>query len=200
MVKRFFDLTLVIAGGLTILPLLVLVAITIKLTSPGPIFYGQKRIGRDGKEFLAWKFRSMVNDADAFLEGYLDAHPELAAEWALKHKLASDPRITSIGKLLRRTSLDELPQIWNVLRGDMSLVGPRPVVQAELEKYGDAVELYLAVRPGITGLWQVSGRSNTSYEERVRLDEYYVRNWSVWLDIHVLGRTVKTVLKADGAC
>jgi lipopolysaccharide/colanic/teichoic acid biosynthesis glycosyltransferase len=142
----------------------------------------------------------MVADADAVLKAHLTAHPELAAEWNLKHKLADDPRITAIGKLLRKTSLDELPQIWNVLVGEMSLVGPRPIVRAEMAKYAEALVLYLKVRPGITGLWQVSGRSNTTYEERVRFDEYYVRNWSVWLDIFVLGRTVKTVLKSEGAC
>ncbi len=199
-VKRLFDLALVVSGGLLIVPLLALLALAVKLTSRGPVFYSQRRIGRHGHEFRAWKFRSMVADADAVLKAHLTAHPELAAEWNLKHKLADDPRITAIGKLLRKTSLDELPQIWNVLVGEMSLVGPRPIVRAEMAKYAEALELYLKVRPGITGLWQVSGRSNTTYEERVRFDEYYVRNWSVWLDIFVLGRTVKTVLKSEGAC
>jgi Undecaprenyl-phosphate galactose phosphotransferase WbaP len=200
MVKRLFDLVLVIAGGTLILPLFLAVALAVKLTSSGPVFYGQRRIGRQGREFRAWKFRSMVQDADDVLKRYLAAHPELADEWAQKHKLASDPRITSIGKFLRRTSLDELPQLWNVITGEMSLVGPRPIVEAERARYAEALDLYLKVRPGITGLWQVSGRSNTTYEERVGFDEYYVRNWSVWLDLHVLGRTVKTVIRAEGAC
>jgi Undecaprenyl-phosphate galactose phosphotransferase WbaP len=199
-IKRLFDLALVTVGGLFVLPLFALIAVAVKLTSRGHVFYSQNRIGQNGVEFAAWKFRSMVLNADAVLKAHLDGHPDQAAEWANKHKLAKDPRITYIGKLLRKTSLDELPQIWNVLIGQMSLVGPRPIVAAELEKYAGAIELYLKVRPGITGLWQVSGRSNTTYEERVSLDEYYVRNWSVWLDIHVLARTVKTVLKADGAC
>ena len=200
LMKRLFDLALVITGGVVISPLLLMLAIAVRITSPGPVFYGQKRIGKDGEIFTAWKFRSMRKDADAVLKSYLDAHPELAKEWAEKHKIANDPRITPIGKFIRRTSLDELPQLWNVLTGEMSLVGPRPIVDAELARYADAVDLYLKVRPGITGLWQVSGRSKTTYEERVRLDEYYVRNWSVWMDIFVLGRTIKTVIRAEGAC
>ena len=164
------------------------------------MLYGQKRIGRNGGEFRAWKFRSMVQDAERVLEDYLARHPEMAEEWQRHHKLRNDPRVTRIGRFLRKTSLDELPQLWNVLTGEMSLVGPRPIVRQELQKYGDAIELYLRVRPGITGLWQVSGRSNTTYDERIRLDEHYVRNWSVWLDIFVLGETIKTVLRAEGAC
>ena len=130
---------------------------------------------------------------------YLDEHPELAAEWQAKHKLRHDPRITWIGHWLRVTSLDELPQVWNVLMGDMSLVGPRPIVAAEIDKYADRYEHYIKVLPGITGLWQVSGRNNTTYDERVDLDTYYVQNWSLWLDVYILACTVKVVLLSEGA-
>jgi Undecaprenyl-phosphate galactose phosphotransferase WbaP len=169
------------------------------LGSSGRVFYGQPRIGRHGVGFVAWKFRSMVTDADARLEQYLIAHPELRTEWERDHKLRDDPRITWIGRFLRRTSLDELPQLWNILRGEMSLVGPRPIVQAEVVKYGDHIALYHKVRPGLSGLWQVSGRNNTTYDERVRLDCYYVRNWSVWLDLVILSRTVRVVALGEGA-
>jgi Undecaprenyl-phosphate galactose phosphotransferase WbaP len=200
MTKRAFDLVLVSIGGTMLLPLFAVIAILVKATSRGPVLYSQSRIGKDGKEFSAWKFRSMVRNADEVLEAYLNSNPELAEEWRREHKLHHDPRVTAIGRLLRKTSLDELPQLWNVLTGEMSLVGPRPIVRKEIPKYAGAIDLYLRVRPGITGLWQVSGRSNTSYAERVQLDEYYVRNWSVWLDLFVLGKTVRTVLQADGAC
>jgi lipopolysaccharide/colanic/teichoic acid biosynthesis glycosyltransferase len=148
---------------------------------------------------MAWKFRTMVENADQFLEEHLAKNPQLREEWDNTHKLRHDPRVTRIGRILRRTSLDELPQIWNVLRGEMSLVGPRPVVSAEVEKYGESFDFYRAVRPGITGLWQVSGRSDTSYSERVALDVRYVRHWSVWLDIYLLARTFRVVFRGSGA-
>jgi len=138
-------------------------------------------------------------DADAVLARYLREHPNLAAEWKANHKLRSDPRGTWIGRWLRSTSLDELPQIWNVIVGEMSLVGPRPIVTAEIDKYGENYEQYVQVLPGITGLWQVSGRNNTTYEERVALDAYYVQNWSLWLDIYILACTAKVVLLCEGA-
>jgi lipopolysaccharide/colanic/teichoic acid biosynthesis glycosyltransferase len=141
----------------------------------------------------------MVTNADAVLQEYLRNNGEAAAEWQRDHKLKNDPRVIRIGKLLRRLSLDELPQLWNVLKGQMSLVGPRPIVESEIARYGRRYEFYARVRPGITGLWQVSGRNNTTYEERVSFDEYYVRNWSCWLDAYVLVCTIKAVLKADGA-
>lgn len=175
------------------------IALAIRLSSPGPAFYGQRRIGRDGRAFTAWKFRSMVRDADALLNGYLERHPELRAEWERDHKLKDDPRVTWIGSLLRRTSLDELPQLWNVLNGEMSLVGPRPIVADEIPKYGDRFGLYQKVRPGMSGLWQVSGRNDTTYAERVALDCYYTRNWSVWLDLVILARTLRVVLLGKGA-
>jgi lipopolysaccharide/colanic/teichoic acid biosynthesis glycosyltransferase len=151
------------------------------------------------KQQIAWKFRTMVVDGDEVLRRHLQSNAGLMEEWIRDQKLKADPRVTAIGRLLRRTSLDELPQIWNVIRGDMSFVGPRPIVQSEIERYGLKYSLYQKVRPGLTGLWQVSGRNNTTYAERVRFDEYYVRNWSVWLDLHILGETVKVVLTGDGA-
>jgi Undecaprenyl-phosphate galactose phosphotransferase WbaP len=197
--KRALDLLLTLSGGIFIAPLFVLVAIAIKLDSSGPVFYRQRRIGRGGKEFLAWKFRTMVTNADESLACYLDERPELRDEWQRHHKLLHDPRITRVGKVLRTTSLDELPQIWNVLKGEMSLVGPRPIVEAEVQRYGDHFDLYTCALGGVTGLWQVSGRNNTTYEERVRLDAFYVRNWSVWLDLCILLRTIGVVLFRRGA-
>jgi len=141
----------------------------------------------------------MVPDANQVLARHLASDSELREEWRRSHKLRNDPRITRLGQVLRRTSLDELPQLWNVLRGQMSLVGPRPIVEEEIHRYGDGIGLYKKVRPGLTGLWQVSGRNNVSYEQRVNFDLYYVRNWSLWLDVYVLARTVKVVLLGDGA-
>lgn len=197
--KRLVDLSLTLALGAALLPLILTIALTIKLTSRGPVFFGHRRYGKDGKPFTAWKFRSMVQDADAALFKYLSDHPDQQQEWERTRKLKQDPRITWIGHLLRRTSLDELPQLWNALKLEMSLVGPRPIVQEEIEKYGEDFVLYQRVTPGITGLWQVSGRNNLSYEKRISLDSYYVRNWSPWLDLHILARTVRAVLFSDGA-
>jgi Undecaprenyl-phosphate galactose phosphotransferase WbaP len=197
--KRALDIGIVAVISPVLVPLCLIVACLIRITSRGPLFYGQTRVGQDARAFRAWKFRTMVADADEVLRKYLDANPALAEEWRLSHKLKDDPRVTRLGKLLRRTSLDELPQALNVIRGEMSLVGPRPIVAGEVEKYGDDFGLYCKVKPGITGLWQISGRSNTSYGERVALDQYYVRNWSIWLDFYVLMRTVRTVLTGDGA-
>jgi Undecaprenyl-phosphate galactose phosphotransferase WbaP len=182
------------------LPLIIAIAALIKLTSPGPAFFGQRRYGRKGEPFMAWKFRSMAADASQVLEQCLASDPALLEEWRRSHKLRNDPRVTRIGRFLRRTSLDELPQLWNILRGQMSFVGPRPIVAEEIARYGASYSVYKKVTPGLTGLWQVSGRNNTSYEQRVNFDLYYVRNWSLWLDLHVLARTVKVVVLGDGAC
>jgi Undecaprenyl-phosphate galactose phosphotransferase WbaP len=197
--KRCMDLAGAMIGGILLLPLLFYLAVAVKMSSRGPIFYAHERIGKNGRRFHAWKFRTMFQDASLVLEHYLEQHPELRDEWERDQKLRYDPRITRIGRFLRKTSLDELPQLWNVIRGDMSLVGPRPIVTSEIAKYDVYFGLYTMVTPGITGLWQVSGRNNTTYDERVQLDAYYVRNWSPWMDLYLLIRTIRIVLFAEGA-
>jgi Undecaprenyl-phosphate galactose phosphotransferase WbaP len=197
--KRTVDVLLIAVGTLLALPLLAIIALLIKWQTPGPVFYCQQRVGRGGRRFRVWKFRTMICDADRVLADYLARSPERRAEWESTHKLQVDPRITAIGYWLRKTSLDELPQLWNVLRGEMSLVGPRPIVDAEICKYDRRFAAYCSVLPGITGLWQVSGRSDTSYEERVELDSYYARNHSLWLDFYILLMTIKVVLFRQGA-
>ena len=197
--KRIFDIIATVIGGILILPVVAIVAILIYLDSPGPIVFGHKRVGQGGKEFPCYKFRSMVPNAQEALEIYLKENPEAREEWERDFKLKDDPRVTKIGKFLRKTSLDELPQLWNVLIGDMSLVGPRPIVRAEVEKYGEYINDFYLVPPGITGVWQVSGRSDTTYEERVLMDSWYVHNWSVWIDIVYLVKTVFAVIKSKGA-
>jgi Undecaprenyl-phosphate galactose phosphotransferase WbaP len=198
-IKRTMDLTLTLVGGACLLPLLAVIAVLVKLTTPGPAFFGHTRIGLRGQRFKAWKFRSMVRDGADVLRRHLEANPAARAEWELDHKLRDDPRVTRVGAFLRKTSLDELPQLWNVLRGDMSLVGPRPIVDDEVAKYGKYYAVYKSVRPGITGLWQVSGRNDTTYDERLGYDEFYVRNWSPWLDMHLLARTVAALCCTRGA-
>ena len=197
--KRMLDLMITIAGGLFLLPLCLLIYLAIKFASSGPAVYGQKRIGQDGRRFTVWKFRTMVNGADEALQQHFASNNHLKEEWQSNHKLRNDPRVTAIGRMLRHTSLDELPQLWNVIIGEMSLVGPRPIVDAEVCKYGRRFQLYCKVRPGITGLWQVSGRNDTGYDKRVQLDEYYVRNWSVWLDLYLLARTLTSIIRCAGA-
>ena len=197
--KRALDVTATVVGGVLISPILLGLAAAVALDSRGPVFFGHTRIGRNGRKIRVWKFRTMVRDAQEALERHLQENPELRAEWEATHKLKNDPRVTRVGRTLRRYSLDELPQLWNVLKGEMSLVGPRPIVDAEVPKYRDAFDLYTMVRPGMTGYWQISGRSDTDYDQRVELDGFYVRNWSVWLDIVVLIKTVSAVLKRDGA-
>jgi lipopolysaccharide/colanic/teichoic acid biosynthesis glycosyltransferase len=197
--KRVLD---VVGSGVALVvaaPLMLLVAILIKVQSPGPAFYQQERIGRHRRRFKVWKFRTMVCHADRILHDYLAKNPELRDEWEREHKLKDDPRITPIGNWLRKTSIDELPQLWNVLRGDMSLVGPRPIVSAEIVKYANKFAPYCNVLPGITGLWQVSGRNDTTYAERVELDSRYVQNSSLWLDLRILVKTVGVVLLRRGA-
>jgi Undecaprenyl-phosphate galactose phosphotransferase WbaP len=197
--KRALDLFGVVLGGLLISPFLLAIAVSIKLSSPGPVFYVHRRLGSGSTNFRCWKFRTMYPDAERLLDNYLQSNPELRVEWEREQKLRRDPRVTRVGRILRKSSLDELPQLWNVLRGEMSLIGPRPIVDAEVSKYRAMYELYQRVRPGMSGLWQVSGRSNTTYEERVALDAYYVRNWSVWLDMVILARSVKIVATRAGA-
>lgn len=199
LIKSVMDFVLIIAFGFMCLPLVAVIVLLIKITSPGPVFYAQERIGKESRRFWAWKFRTMAVNADEILQKYLDEDPELRAEWERDHKLKKDPRVSTVGVFLRKSSLDELPQLWNVLRGEMSLVGPRPIVQAEIEKYGDWFELYEQALPGITGMWQISGRNNTTYDVRVAHDRFYVLNWSPWLDLYILARTVKVVLFREGA-
>jgi Undecaprenyl-phosphate galactose phosphotransferase WbaP len=199
LVKRGTDLAVALFASLILLPMFVVLGIAIKLTSPGPIFYGHERVGRGNSRFKAWKFRTMVVDADATLQGYLAEHPGLREEWMRDHKLKNDPRVTPLGKWMRKWSIDELPQILNVLAGEMSVVGPRPIVEAEIIKYGKHFETVSSVLPGITGLWQVCGRNDTTYDERVQLDMYYVHHWSPWMDLYLLVRTIKTVLFTRGA-
>ena len=196
--KRIFDIVATVCGGILILPIFAIVAVLIYLDSPGPIVFGHKRVGQGGKEFPCYKFRSMVPNAQEALEVYLKENPTAREEWERDFKLKDDPRVTRIGKFLRKTSLDELPQLWNVLVGDMSLVGPRPIVRDEIVKYGDYINDFYLVPPGITGVWQVSGRSDTTYEERVLMDSWYVHNWSVWIDIVYLLKTVLAVVKSKG--
>ena len=155
-----------------------LIAVLIKLDSPGKVLFGQERIGRDGRHFVTWKFRTMVEDAELILEDWLKRDPILLKEWETTQKLKKDPRLTQVGRILRRLSLDELPQLYNILVGEMSLVGPRPILPEQQAAYGKAYNLYVKVRPGLTGMWQVSGRNSTTFEERAQWDDYYVRNWS----------------------
>lgn len=198
-VKRFFDTLVTSIVIFVFAPVFLAVAFAVWATSEGPVIFGHSRIGYRGRSFKAWKFRTMVVNSDEVLREHLAAHPEDRSEWERDQKLKNDPRITRVGRILRKTSLDELPQLFNVLAGHMSLVGPRPIVTAEITKYGDCFASYLRVVPGITGLWQISGRNNTTYAERLRYDSYYVHNWSPWLDYYILLRTVKTVLKCEGA-
>ncbi len=196
--KRVFDLT--VAGMLlcVLFPLLMWLALQIRRDG-GPVVFAHPRVGFNGRIFKCLKFRSMVVDADQRLAQLLSSQPALRAEWERDRKLKKDPRVSPVGDFLRRTSLDELPQLWNVIKGEMSLVGPRPVVIDELEKYGDDVDYYCMVRPGITGLWQVSGRNDIGYEKRVYLDTWYVKNWSLWYDIAIMFKTIRVVLRRDGA-
>lgn len=197
--KRAMDVVISGTAFVIFAPVMLGIMLWIKLTSPGPIFFGHERIGKNGKRFKAWKFRSMVTNGDEVLKKHLAENPEMQAEWDATYKLKKDPRVTPPGRFIRKTSLDELPQLWNVLKGEMSLVGPRPIVDGEVERYKGAFKSYQRVVPGVTGLWQVSGRNLTTYDRRVELDEFYVRNWSVWFDLYILGRTIKTVLLREGA-
>ena len=198
-IKTIFDYVLTITGTIVISPILIVIALWIYKDSPGPVIFKHRRIGKNGKEFNCYKFRSMCVDAKEKLEELLKTNPEAKAEWEKDFKLKNDPRITKSGAFLRKTSLDELPQIFNVLKGEMSLVGPRPIIKDEMVRYGEYINDYLMVKPGITGMWQVSGRSDTDYKQRVQLDSWYVRNWSIWLDAMLLWRTMKIVAQCKGA-
>jgi Undecaprenyl-phosphate galactose phosphotransferase WbaP len=190
---------MVIVASPVILAITVLVAVIIKGTTKGPAFYGHNRIGKNGKPLKTWKFRTMVADADKRLQEILDSNPAARSEWEKNQKLENDPRITPFGKFLRKTSLDELPQLWNIFLGQMSFVGPRPVTEGEINKYGNKGKYILSVKPGLSGMWQISGRSDTGYEERIMLDSYYIQNWSIWLDIWIIIKTIGVVIKGKGA-
>ncbi|MGN0854739.1 MAG: sugar transferase [Kiritimatiellia bacterium] len=197
--KRIIDTLLAGMGFALALPFFLLIPVLIKLTSRGPVFYRQQRIGKDGKPFRVWKFRSMFADAEARLERLLARDARMRDEWRRHFKLKRDPRITPLGRLLRKTSLDELPQLFNVLAGNMALIGPRPIVAEEVERYGDGYAVLASVKPGVTGLWQVSGRSDTGYARRVALDTYYILNWSPWMDLWIFLRTIYAVFLMRGA-
>ena len=198
-IKRVFDLLFTICGGLCILPFLLVIAVMVAFDNKGNVIFAHRRIGRGGKEFKCYKFQTMIPNAQEALEKYLAENPAARKEWEESFKLTDDPRVTKLGNILRKTSLDEMPQLWNVIRGDMSLVGPRPIVAKEIERYGEYFREYAMVTPGITGMWQASGRSDTTYEERVEMDTWYVRNWSVWIDLMYLFKTVKIVFTGKGA-
>lgn len=198
-IKRAFDI-IGSAGGLILLsPLLIMLAALVKASDGGSIVYGHRRIGRDGTVFRCLKFRTMVVNGDQALADHLARNPHLRAEWEATRKLQDDPRVTRVGAVLRKLSLDELPQLVNILRGDMSIVGPRPVVKDELELYGPAADYYLQTRPGLTGLWQVSGRNDVSYNARVAFDRHYVENWSFAFDLKIIAKTVPAVLSSRGS-
>jgi lipopolysaccharide/colanic/teichoic acid biosynthesis glycosyltransferase len=198
-IKRSIDILLVLLFMPLMLLVLAVVALIVSISSPGPIFYSHRRIRKNGMFFSMWKFRTMCVNSAEVLESYLAEDPAARMEWHKTHKLRHDPRITPTGLFLRRYSLDELPQLWNVLTGQMSLVGPRPIVAAEVEKYRDSFACYCEVKPGLTGLWQVSGRSSLTYDERVSLDCEYVRRWSLTRDAVILLKTFSSVVNQDGA-
>lgn len=196
--KRLFDVLFSLSVLIIFFPIYLVLAFLIYLNSPGPILYVQRRVGRNGRLFGCIKFRTMVVDADQMLVDMLDACPDSRAEFEDNFKLKHDPRIIPIGKWLRMTSLDEFPQFWNVLMGDMSVVGPRPLVKDELPKYGAAIDRVLTIRPGLTGLWQVSGRNDIPYPRRVQIDLYYVRSQNFWIDLSIIIKTVGVVIFSKG--
>ncbi|MDL1870590.1 lipid carrier--UDP-N-acetylgalactosaminyltransferase [Deltaproteobacteria bacterium PRO3] len=197
--KRFFDLLLSVLLLPLAIPILAVMYFMIKLDSKGPVLYKSERMGKDGKKFYIYKFRTMVLDAEAKLTELLEKNPELKREWEIDHKLRKDPRVTRVGKIIRALSLDELPQLWNVAKGEMSFVGPRPIVEAEVQKYGKYFRIYKSVKPGITGLWQVNGRNDISYEARINFDKHYVEKMSFPLDLLIMGKTIPVALSKKGA-
>jgi exopolysaccharide production protein ExoY len=197
--KRGFDITCAVAALVMLGPLLVLLALLVKLSDRGPALYGHTRIGRSGSPFLCLKFRTMAENGDDILRAHFARYPQCRDEWLATRKLQNDPRVTRVGFVLRKLSLDELPQLLNILRGEMSFVGPRPVVEDELQLYGTAAEFYLKSRPGLTGLWQISGRNDVSYSTRVAYDRHYVENWSFAADIAIIAKTFPAVLSSRGS-
>ena len=197
--KRTIDILLALFGIFLLAPLLIVCSLAVLLSSPGPVLFRHRRVGFNGKPFYCLKFRTMVMDAPERLRQILGSDAAAAAEWAASCKLHYDPRITAIGNLLRKSSLDELPQLFNVLTGEMSIVGPRPVTEEELVRYSSAVTAYKACRPGITGLWQISGRSTTTYNKRIACDTFYAQNWTVALDVKIIAITIPSLLLHDTA-
>ena len=197
--KRILDVIVATLLLVPALPLSAVIALAIVLENRGPVFFAHTRIGQGRRRFRLWKFRSMVVDADAMLARHLVAHPDDLAEWREMHKLKDDPRVTRVGRWLRRSRLDELPQLISVLRGDMSMVGPRPIVEEEIAKYGPVFLLYVQVLPGLTGLWQISPHTHTSYRQRTELDVKYMRERTIWMDLLVLLKTIRVVIFGRGA-
>ncbi|MDI3534963.1 MAG: hypothetical protein PWQ82_1328 [Thermosediminibacterales bacterium] len=198
-IKRLFDLGVALSAFIIVLPVFVIIMLLIKLTAKGSIFFVQNRYGINGRSIKIIKFRTMIENAEEVLEELMEKDPKIREEYTTYRKLKNDPRVTPIGKILRRTSLDELPQLINVIKGDLSIVGPRPMLKDEMERYGKYGKLVLKVHPGITGLWQVSGRNELPFSERVRLDVYYINNWSFWLDIIIILKTIPVLLNKNGA-
>lgn len=198
-VKRIFDVAAAVVGLLLLAPLFVMLALLVKSSDGGPIFYGHTRVGRGGKIFKCLKFRTMRTDAQTVLESYLIDNPAASTEWNATRKLQCDPRITNVGLVMRKLSLDELPQLINIIFGEMSIVGPRPIVFEELEYYGTSAAFYLRSRPGLTGVWQISGRSDISYDKRVAFDKGYVENWSFIGDVAIILKTIPAVYAGKGA-
>ncbi len=195
-VKRALDIIISLIGLILLSPVFIIISLAIKLESKGPVFFGHTRIGKNGKTIKIYKFRSMVQNAEDLIKNFT---PEQMKEYKENYKLTNDPRITKVGNFLRKTSLDELPQLVNIIKGDLSIIGPRPVVAEELKKYEENIDKFLSVTPGLTGYWAANGRSNTSYEERMKMELYYIDNMSFMMDIKVFFKTIVSVLKKDGA-
>lgn len=195
-VKRIFDLVISTIGLIVLSPIFLILAIIVKLDSKGPVFFAHTRYGKNGKKFKMYKFRTMYENAQDMIN---DFTPEQMKEWKENFKLQDDPRITKVGKFLRKTSLDELPQIVNIMKGDLSIIGPRPVIEEELEKYGESKEKFLSVTPGLTGYWQANGRSSTTYEQRMEMELYYIDHISPKLDFKIFFKTIESVIKKEGA-
>ncbi len=197
--KRSFDVSSALLAILILSPIFLMIMALVKFSDRGPAFYGHRRVGHNGRMFHCLKFRTMVMNGDEVLRQYLAANPEAEEEWRTTRKLKNDPRVTAIGSVLRKLSLDELPQLINIIRGEMSVVGPRPVVDEELNYYENAASYYLSTRPGLTGLWQISGRNDVSYKERVDYDTQYVRNWSMMQDVFIIAKTIPAVCMSRGS-
>ena len=195
-VKRIFDLVISTIGLIVLSPIFLILAIIVKLDSKGPVFFAHTRYGKNGKKFKMYKFRTMYENAQDMIN---DITPEQMKEWKENFKLQDDPRITKVGKFLRKTSLDELPQIVNIMKGDLSIIGPRPVIEEELKKYGENKEKFLSVTPGLTGYWQANGRSSTTYEQRMEMELYYIDHISPKLDFKIFFKTIESVIKKEGA-